>query len=326
MATEYPNSKDVFSEPLSPQTTFLAQEGPDGRNHYEHHRDLGDAVEALQEHAAKRGHDHSGSATDTSRGIKLLQANTHQSADTDLSASSLHHTLGTGAGQAAAGNHTHDYALSPGQGGTILNRPFVVCTSTTRPGSPFAGLTIFETDTRRFWVYHTGRWNISHGGSVPVVRLAQSAIQPVYPNGTVIEWNEEIEDSFGYVTPVSGKATEITVSEPGLYQVSVGIQWGVSFIPETVTAVLCVDGQETALRNSSMQIRSGLLALVGVNVPADFSQTLSVAGSLRLAAGEVVTLKARYGGSQAPLQGFVNTFFDLPSGAKSRLEMIYIGP
>jgi hypothetical protein len=44
-------------------------------------------------------HDHSGN--------KLAQANTHESADTDTATSALHHTIGTGANQAAAGNHTH---------------------------------------------------------------------------------------------------------------------------------------------------------------------------------------------------------------------------
>jgi len=50
--------------------------------------------------------------TGTTDSPKLAQANTHQSPDTDAAASSLHHTLGTGATQAAAGNHAgHDWAL-----------------------------------------------------------------------------------------------------------------------------------------------------------------------------------------------------------------------
>lgn len=40
-------------------------------------------------------------------GAQLAQANTHQSADTDSATTAIHHTLGTGANQAAAGNHTH---------------------------------------------------------------------------------------------------------------------------------------------------------------------------------------------------------------------------
>jgi hypothetical protein len=47
-------------------------------------------------------HDHDGSPTQ-----KLAQANTHESPDTDTGTGSLHHTIGAGANQAAAGDHTH---------------------------------------------------------------------------------------------------------------------------------------------------------------------------------------------------------------------------
>jgi hypothetical protein len=45
-------------------------------------------------------HGHSG----TTDGSKLAQANTHESPDTDAAPTSLHHTLGTGANNACAGN------------------------------------------------------------------------------------------------------------------------------------------------------------------------------------------------------------------------------
>lgn len=48
-------------------------------------------------------HSHASNA----EGGKLAQANTHESPDTDVAPTSLHHTLGAGANQAAAGNHTH---------------------------------------------------------------------------------------------------------------------------------------------------------------------------------------------------------------------------
>jgi hypothetical protein len=43
---------------------------------------------------------------------KLLQSNTHQSPDTDSSPLALHHSIGTGAYQAAAGNHDHGLLYS----------------------------------------------------------------------------------------------------------------------------------------------------------------------------------------------------------------------
>jgi hypothetical protein len=44
--------------------------------------------------------------------LPLAQSNTHASADTDSAPTALHHTLGTGANQAAAGNHTHTLTFS----------------------------------------------------------------------------------------------------------------------------------------------------------------------------------------------------------------------
>src|SRR5579859_3830704 len=44
--------------------------------------------------------------------LPLTQANTHASPDTDTATTSLHHTIGGGATQAAAGNHTHTVTMS----------------------------------------------------------------------------------------------------------------------------------------------------------------------------------------------------------------------
>lgn len=53
-------------------------------------------------------HTHGGTPTQ-----QLTQANTHQSPDTDAGTTSLHHTLGTGANQSAAGNHNHSGVYEP---------------------------------------------------------------------------------------------------------------------------------------------------------------------------------------------------------------------
>jgi len=59
----------------------------------------------LAEFGAESGHHHTGA---TGEGPRLAQAATHEEADTDSAPGALHHTLGTGPGQAAAGDHGHD--------------------------------------------------------------------------------------------------------------------------------------------------------------------------------------------------------------------------
>ena len=103
MATNFPTGTDVFNVPSSPGSTALSAAGTGSRNHVQHHRDLGDTIEAMEAEATLAIHSHDG--TTARHGNKLLQANTHQSPDTDTAAGSIHHTLGHGANQAAPGNH-----------------------------------------------------------------------------------------------------------------------------------------------------------------------------------------------------------------------------
>lgn len=145
MGSLYPGGSDSFSEPSLPEETTLSSAGSGSRTHFEHHRDLGDAIEALQAHASQKTHAHDGTDTPTG-GPKLLAANTHESVDTDASQAAIHHTLGLDANQAAPGNHIHSY-------GDLTNRPFEVCLSTARPTAPIPGMLIYEIDTNRMRVW-----------------------------------------------------------------------------------------------------------------------------------------------------------------------------
>ena len=158
-ATNYPGGlDDGFAVPTLPENTSLSSGGTARRNHTQHHDDLGAAVMALERNAAQITHDHSGSATDTKRGPKLTQANTHEMVDTDPDITAIHHTLGQGQFQAAAGNHVHDYNSS-----TIINKPFFLCTSTSRPSNPVLGQMVAEYDTGciRMWSSYNGNIALS---------------------------------------------------------------------------------------------------------------------------------------------------------------------
>ncbi|ASZ74690.1 hypothetical protein KHO57_gp214 [Mycobacterium phage Phabba] len=136
---------DTFHVPTLPEDTPLSQAGPgNDRNLTESIDDLGDAVEQLERGASYRDHDHSGDGTHIRKGSKLKAVNTHEDVLVDAPGA-IHRTVGPGAQQAAAGNHTHDY-----NGDSILNVPFKICTSTTRPGSPVEGMVIYERDTKAF--------------------------------------------------------------------------------------------------------------------------------------------------------------------------------
>lgn len=315
MPTAYPSGSDDFEVTTDPGNTPLSQRGTGGnRNHVESHTDMGDAIEALQAYAALKTHDHSGSSgepADRARGYKLNQANTHENADTNASASAIHHTLGTGQFQAAAGNHTHVYS-------TLTGTPWVRCTSSARPSGVAEGTVIYETDTQQVRILKDSSWLLTTVGKIPIIRLRQSSNQNIASGGTLLQWNEKQEDTLSWA--VGSTPTTVTIQEPGLYSFEAAIQWNPNYVPDNATAVITVNNSDTDLKNTAFQ-KQGL----GVLFPAGFVQTLPLTGTLRLSAGSVVALKCSYS-APGSILGFISSFFDTPSQVKSRLDIRYIAP
>lgn len=343
MAINYPNGVDVFAVPSLPEETSLSSAGLGGntRNHTQLHDDINKAVVALQTNAAKKGHDHSGDPTDTSKGAKLKWTNTHEqaspaatlllaqaTADTDASALAIHHTLGNGPTQAAPGNHTHEAHEIP--------QNYQICTSTTQPSTPWLGMMIFETDTNQLKIWakasseNSPSWHILFGATAAAppdvavaCRLRQGITQTLNPNGSVLEWHEELEDTLNFFNPASS-LTSIVIRRPGLYQVDCAVQWDPQVVPDIAKLVLCIDGNETAVR--SQQFMRGNLSAPG------FSQTLSVSGKIRFRADEVLTAKVSFtppGLGQGLVLSYVekavSTLFDTGSKVTSRIDVIYTG-
>lgn len=334
----YPNGIDTFNEPSLPETTPLSEAGTGTRNHVQHHHDLGLAITALQQKAAFREHDHSGDSTDTSKGAKLSWKNTHETAtayttlaaaqavaDTDDSVNAIHHTIGTGAFQAAAGNHTHDY-----NGSTILNRPFVICTSNpaSYPSSPAKGTMIYESDTNRVrvWANFTNpastptAWQILPVGSIPACRLRQNQAQKlITASGTRIEWHEELEDNFDFIqigTSTASK-TDIIIKEAGLYSVEAAIQWDTSWVPDVAKIALWIGNSPTSIQQSQY-LRGNIFS-------PGFSQTLYCSGKLRFSANDVLRVIASYTENNNIIDK-IFSYFDYSSQVKSRIDINFIGP
>lgn len=72
--------------------------------------------------------DHSHASTGL-QGGKIAQSASHESPDTDTGTSSLHHTIGAGANQASAGNHTHTAAFPTAVACRVTNSGTISSTS-----------------------------------------------------------------------------------------------------------------------------------------------------------------------------------------------------
>lgn len=312
MAINYPDDIDVFTEPSAPEFTSLSSAGDGTRAHVAHHRDLGQAVIALQTHAAKRGHDHSGDANNTGKGAKLAQANTHQGADTDSATTALHHTLGTGANQAATGNHVHDYTA-------LTGTPWRRVTTLPSTSSVPEGTVVYQTNTQTVRILRSGVWVLSPLGRIPICRLRTTARQtiPSGNTGTLVEWGALEEDNFGYFA--AGNPSAITVKEPGLYHVEAAVQWNESVVPDVAYLALVNAGVETSIRDQR--------SLKYIGISQGFSQTVSVSGYVRVAqANDVLALRVRH--TSANIINAVLSLFDGVSatGTQSRIDLTFVAP
>ena len=311
MPSVYPHQIDVFTEPASPASTPLDSAGSGDRNHWQHHKDLGDAVEALQIYAAKASHLHDGEDGTA----KLDQSNTHENADTDSGATAIHHTLGKLPNQASPGNHQHEAS-------EILNLGWRIATSQTRPANPTPGTTIFETDTAsiRSWVKlpweSSPRWVLLPVGNKPVVRLLQGTRQRIPGQGAPLEFRVEEEDTFGNFSTASS-LTDVTVSEPGLYEISCSVAWDPSEIFGDHAQIGLVVNGEMTKRIASQFIRGNFFT-------PGFSQVLDLpACNIRLKAGDTISIRAWHNGAFSQWT-FINTTKTY-QGRDTRLDVIYKG-
>lgn len=128
---------------------------------------------------------------------------------------------------------------------------FVVCTSGTRPATPFTGQSIIETDTRNTMYWTGARW--APMDTLP--NAASSAIRDVL-----------------YPTPVAGNQVFRTDIGPGgMSQVYNGTAWRLSASGLIPIQLGTVSGVGAALSASGTVVNLTALTTTGVNLPTIFT-------------------------------------------------------
>lgn len=306
--TGYPGSVDVFTVPSNPESTALSSAGDGTRNLTESVGDQGAAVSALEGLSAVKTHTHAAGPDGTSI---LSQSSTHANADTDTSVHAIHHSLGTGAFQAAPGNHNHVYS-------SLLNTPYQIVTSLTRPSDPWLGLMIFEADTSflRIWASIGGgdpAWQFCPILGIPTIQLVQNITQVIQPTGTLLWWQRILADTNAFFNSLIDQ-TQIVVHEAGQYAANLALQFSNTVAPDTAFLGLLVNGEMSHIQQNVSQLAAGLTP--------GFSQTVSVADNIILQAGDVVQAQASYTASEAI--GTVHTFVDEAQSLASRIGLTFI--
>ena len=311
-------STTAFSVPSEPEGTPLSESGTSNRDHPELHEDINLAVMALETTASQFTHDHSGDTTSPQavvHGAKLNQANTHQNPDTDAATTSLHHTLGRNANQAAPGNLQLDYASNRPD---ILHRPYLICTSASRP-TPFPGLMIFEDDTNLLWVWaNTGSgyaWQLIPFLQIPQVQLQQATPQQLRTPGWIeLLWDDIVNDTANFFNSAVN-AAGLVVQQAGLYATNLAVQFDPAIAPDVAQVALFVNNQISSIQSNVFQR--------GESYVPGFSQTVAAQGPINLNNGDVVTGAVSYVASQG--LGVVNTFVNQANNLTSRIGLAFMG-
>lgn len=105
--------------------------------------------------------------------------------------------------------------------GALMKQTVIVCTSGTRPSSPVAGMTIFETDTKMERRYTGSAWKAS--GVLPYVLLHKTTASISNNSVTTINWSSEGRDLWNMWS--SGSASLITVPYDGDYEVFLSVRF-----------------------------------------------------------------------------------------------------
>ena len=110
----------------------------------------------------------------------------------------------------------------------------IICTSSTRPASPFVGQQIYETDTSKSLIYNGTAWVSPQAQTVPPMVMArrtssqtltQNTLTAIQFDGTnVFDTNLMHSDSAATpTTPPASNNTRITIKTAGVYQLN---GWG----------------------------------------------------------------------------------------------------
>ena len=113
----------------------------------------------------------------------------------------------------------------------------IICTSTTRPASPFEGQTIYETDTNKEFTYTGSAWTESalfrtaNGAVVdnyrvpPMCRLVRTTDQTItIDTDTRVQFNSSVFDT-NPTMATTGASAKITINTPGVYSINAYSQW-----------------------------------------------------------------------------------------------------
>jgi hypothetical protein len=194
----------------------------------------------------------------------------------------------------------------------------LVCTSTTRPSTPFEGQVIRETDTNKELTYsgsawvQTNTWGTTSGVTgvnnliaPPSARVIRSSNLTSYTSASAITWSSAAFDTDGMFS--AGSPTVLTVQTSGLYVIAFSAY---------------VSGTATITRILPKILKTGTsIQFLEATVASGNESGFAISTIRNLTAGDTISTSVQFVGGSA----YVIAGFGSEGETQSSLSMTWIG-
>ena len=118
----------------------------------------------------------------------------------------------------------------------------IICTSSTRPASPFEGQTIYETDTGLARYYDGSSWEDTARATRPYHAEVYLASNISYPRATLLQWTHLREDNTGGAWAASPNPERLVFPADGMYLCVANMKWDVGSGNDSTQTGMNVNG------------------------------------------------------------------------------------
>ncbi|MFZ9988090.1 MAG: hypothetical protein ACO3HV_10090 [Candidatus Nanopelagicales bacterium] len=118
----------------------------------------------------------------------------------------------------------------------------IICTSSTRPASPFEGQTIYETDTGLTRYYDGSSWEDTARATRPYHAEVYLASNISYPRATNLQWTHLREDNTGGAWAASPNPERLVFPADGMYLCVANMRWDVGTGNDSTQTSMNVNG------------------------------------------------------------------------------------
>ena len=175
----------------------------------------------------------------------------------------------------------------------------IICTSSTRPASPFVGQQIYETDTSKSLIYNGTAWVSPQAQTVPPSCLVRKTSTQAFINPTTVSFATNTGSGAHDTDTMwsAGSPNVITIKTAGIY-----------ICTFSINASSATGGAITAIQPTLSPSGGIGIAAIGASMNGGTSASASGSGAFSMAVNDTLTLGGYFNGTGTGLTIGVGTY------------------